>query len=254
MINTAINKIRISAVSYLNTYPYMYGIEKFNINKTCDISTDIPAICAQKLLENKADIGLIPTAVIPQLHNANIFNNYGLYSKNIVKTVLLISNTPLNKIKNVLLDAHSRTSVQLIKILAAEYWKIKPEWHYNIFNIEEKINKNTAALVIGDKAFDLSKKYEYTFDLAYEWYKYTNLPFVFACWVSNKQIPQEIIAQLTQSFDFGTQNIESCINYYKVKIPISNHTALSYLSDNIYYKLNEKTMQSIQLFLEKIKK
>ena len=55
-----VNKIRISAVSYTNTKPFLYGIQHTDIINKIDLSLDIPSDCAQKLIDDMVDIGLIP--------------------------------------------------------------------------------------------------------------------------------------------------------------------------------------------------
>ena len=51
------NKIKISAVSYTNTKPFIYGIERSEVKEQIDLSLDIPSDCAAKLIDNQVDIG-----------------------------------------------------------------------------------------------------------------------------------------------------------------------------------------------------
>ncbi|MBA3902015.1 MAG: ABC transporter substrate-binding protein, partial [Bacteroidetes bacterium] len=84
-------RIRISAVSYLNTKPFLYGIQNsdalthFNI----DLKTDLPSVCAEKLLANEADLGLVPVAIIPKLKEYHIISDYCIGAIGPVKTVML---------------------------------------------------------------------------------------------------------------------------------------------------------------------
>ena len=65
-------KIKISAVSYTNTLPFIYGLENSKIINHIELSKDIPSVCAKKLISNKVDIGLVPVAIIPKLNNYEI--------------------------------------------------------------------------------------------------------------------------------------------------------------------------------------
>ena len=60
-------KIRISAVRYANTYPFIYGLTESGFDKKAIIETDHPSACAAKLITGRADLGLIPVAAIPVL-------------------------------------------------------------------------------------------------------------------------------------------------------------------------------------------
>ena len=76
-------KIRISAVKYANTYPFIYGMTVTGFDKKVHLSTDHPAECSDKLIRYKVDIGLIPVAAIPMLKEYHIITNYclGAYGK-----------------------------------------------------------------------------------------------------------------------------------------------------------------------------
>jgi chorismate dehydratase len=115
--------VKISAVSYLNTLPFLYGIKNHPGLKNFIFEQDIPSMCAKKLITNKVDIALIPVAAIPQVKTPYFISNYCLGAVNKVRTVLLLSEVPLHEIKTVLLDYQSRTSVNLVKVLAKKHWK-----------------------------------------------------------------------------------------------------------------------------------
>ena len=122
-------KIKISAVSYLNTLPFIYGIENNALlMKQIDLQKDIPSSCADKLIHNKVDIGLIPVTEIGKLQESYIISNYCLGAVGKVDTVSLFSHIPIENVKTILLDYQSRTSVKLTKFLAKEYFKINPKY------------------------------------------------------------------------------------------------------------------------------
>ena len=69
-------KVKITAVSYLNTKPLLYGLLQSEVAKQIDLSLDIPAVCAQKLLNQEADLGLVPVAIIPELDTPHIISDF----------------------------------------------------------------------------------------------------------------------------------------------------------------------------------
>ncbi len=248
------NKMKISAVSYLNTYPFMYGIRNNEeLLQQIEITTDYPSICASKLVENKVDIGLVPIAVLPEIADYEIITDFCIAAYKSVKSVMLFSDVPLNKIDKIILDYQSRTSVNLAKILASEFWQISPEWERAEFGFEGKITGTTAAVVIGDKALNRLKIHKFEYDLAHEWYKFTDLPFVFATWTSNKKISSQFLSDFNKSLDFGVKNIHKTLDFYSEKIKNINFNTEKYLTKNIDYKLDEKKHKAIELFLQKLK-
>jgi chorismate dehydratase len=242
--------IRISAVSYLNTKPFLHGLEISPV-KDIALSLDIPSECARKLLEGEVDLGLIPVAVIPLLKEAHILPDYCIGADGEVDSVKLYSQVPLNEIKTILLDYQSRTSVTLVRVLANEHWKISPEWKKAESGYEEKISGTTAAVVIGDRTFKLNGTFNYEFDLAGEWKKMTGLPFVFACWVSNKKLETDFIASFCKAMEAGLQDIGTVINAESPKY--SPFDVEKYLTKSLNLRLDTRGEAAIDLFLNKMK-
>lgn len=70
-------KIKISAVSYTNTFPFIYGINQSpDLLEQIDLSLDIPAVCASKLIENNVDIGLVPVAALLEIPNYRLISDF----------------------------------------------------------------------------------------------------------------------------------------------------------------------------------
>ena len=121
-------KIRISAVKYANTYPFIFGLKDSGFDKKIILDTDHPAECAYKLITNRADIGLIPVAALPQLKEYHIISDYCIGSNGDVRTVMLLSNSRFEKISTIYLDYRSLTSVKLSRVLAKNFWKRDFVW------------------------------------------------------------------------------------------------------------------------------
>lgn len=244
------HKIKISAVSYSNTLPFIYGLEHSDIFSQIDLKLDIPSDCADKLLNEEVDIGLVPVAVIPKLKEHYVISDYCIGAKGKVNSVLLLSDVPLNEITEIHLDYQSRTSVDLLQILAKEYWGISPLFKKAKKGFEDNIEGTVAGLIIGDRTFNLKKEYNYQLDLAEEWFNYTGLPFVFACWVSNKQLPVEFIENFNQALSKGVNQIKKGAETWNSK-KISKEKLYDYLTNDIDYLLDKDKLKAIQLFHKK---
>ncbi len=246
---SVVDKIKISVVSYLNSKPFIYGLQNSELINDIDLQLDIPSVCAQKLIDGKVDIGLVPVAIIPKLNPHYIISDYCIGAEGKVASVMLYSNVALQEIKTILLDYQSKTSVALVKVLAKNYWKISPEWVKTETDFENTISGTTAAVIIGDRTFGLENKYAFAFDLAEEWQQFTQLPFVFACWVANKKLEDEFIKDFNTSLQFGLDNRDILIEELK-----ANKEYLTdirrYLYQNIQYDLSGDKKKAMNLFLE----
>jgi chorismate dehydratase len=246
-----VKKVRISAVSYINTLPFLYGIENSNIFEEIELTKDIPSICAKKLLQDEVDLGLVPVAVFPKLKEYHIISDYCIGSKGKVDSVALYSDVPLNEIKVIYLDYQSKTSINLVQLLAKEYWKINPDFSKTETGFENKIKDCNAGVIIGDRTFNLPRNYKYKYDLSEEWLKYTGLPFVFACWISNKKLSENFIINFNSALKKGVDNIKEVVVNYNKK-DISNEKLFNYLSNNISYVLDKNKQKALAEFLKYI--
>ena len=135
-----------------------------------------------------------------------------------------------------------------MKVLAQQYWKIEPEWINLKAGEAEKISGKGAIVAIGDKTFELVKRFPYVYDLAEEWIRFTSLPFVFAVWMANKSLPLEILQSLDNALAYGISHIPDALQYFTDKLPVGVD-CLAYLEDNISYQLDENKKAGLELFL-----
>ncbi len=243
--------VKISAVSYTNTIPFIYGINRFFTKEELELQLDIPAVCAEKVINKKVDIGLIPAAILKTLPGSRIVSGYCIGAEKKVDSVMLYSAVPLNEIKTILLDYQSRTSVELVKILCRELWKITPQFENTINGFENRINSTTAAVIIGDRTFFIRDKFPYSFDLAEGWQQLTGLPFVFACWTANTDLPETFLKKFDEALAFGVNHIADALK--NRTIDGLNHSEASfYLEKRISYPLDAAKKLALNLFLQKL--
>ena len=243
--------VRIAAVSYLNTLPFVYGLKQSQLVDTINLNLDYPAVCADKLVNDEVDLALVPIVVIPSLRESHIISNYCIGANGAVETVCLFSDVPISEIASIYLDYQSRTSVALLKILLEEYWSVDPELKDAELGFEENISGINAALVIGDRAFGLNRKHQYVYDLSAIWKEMTGFPFVFAAWVANKKLPQDFIVEFNRSLENGLSNIDEAFKkegegYLYCENP------KTYLNNRISYVLDAEKLAGMELFLKKI--
>ena len=243
---------KVSAVSYLNTLPFIYGLKTSELINSINLQLDYPAICADKLINSEVDIALVPVTVLPKLKHYNIISNYCIGADGAVDTVCLYSNVPISEIKEIALDYQSRTSVALLKVLLKEYWDLNTELIKAEVGFEDTINGENAALVIGDRAFDLNHKYKYVYDLSALWKEMTGLPFVFACWVAIKDLPNQFLSDFNAALQNGLNNIDKAILMAVDNYP-SRVSPEEYLNNKISYNFNKEKQKGMNLFLSKIR-
>ncbi len=243
------SRIKLSVVSYLNSKPFIHALSHELIRDEIDLALDNPSDCAAKLLDGRVDIGLVPVAIIPHLPSSRIVSDYCIAAEGQVGSVLLLSHAPLKKIKKIYLDYQSRSSVQLVRILAKKLWKIQPEFIEAMPGYEDLIREESAGVVIGDRALMAKSQFPYVYDLSEEWEKLTGLPFVFACWVANKIIRPDFLLKFNMALASLQENIPLVASLYHSSW-ISSDQAEKYLQENIHYKLDERKRAGMTLFIK----
>lgn len=241
-------KLKVTAVSYLNTKPLLYGLLKSGLSEEIDLQLDIPSDCARKLASGEVDMGLVPVAVIPELETPHIISDYCIGTVGTVKTVCIFSEVPLEEMTHLYLDYHSRTSVELVQILLKNHWHLSPALLPATPGFEEKIGGTTGAVVIGDRAIGLEEKFSYVYDLGEAWMAYSGLPFVFAAWVSNRPLPQDFVARFNDALRMGVELIPQLM--FLMPTPKPGFDLQKYFTENISYELDAPKRKALKIFLK----
>jgi chorismate dehydratase len=240
-------KLKLTAVSYLNTKPFLYGILSKKLDEKVDMELDIPSVCAAKLASGAADLGLVPVAIIPEIPGARLISDFCIGAVGAVKTVCVFGERPIGELTHIYLDYHSRTSVELVKILLKDYWKVSPQLIPAEPGFEKQIGGTRGALIIGDRAIGLEEIYPYAYDLAEAWQDHTGLPFVFAAWVSNKPLDPDFLEEFNEALRLGIASIPQLI--YLIPPPHPNFDLKTYFTRYISYPLDAEKRKGMELFL-----
>jgi chorismate dehydratase len=254
-------RFRISAISYLNTAPLMWDLEHGHptsprTRSAFDISYTIPSRCAANLREGSADIGIIPAAAYTSIPDLVIVPGVAIASRRAVRSILLVSKVPLEKIETVALDTSSMTSVALTKVLFAKWWGGGRRFSAMAPDIEQMLEMHDAGLVIGDPALKVDRSRYLTYDLAEEWIRLTGKPFVFAFWAVRqsacKDAPGDLdlAAVFQESRDHGLlpESLQGIARDWAPRLGLSLEEVKSYLTENIHYSLDPDCLEGLQLF------
>ena len=249
-------RLRISAISYLNTAPLMWDFEHGDVGSAFDISYTVPSRCAADLAAGSADIGIIPAAAYASIPGLAILPGVAIASKRPVRSILLVSKVPLEQIRSVALDTSSLTSVALTKVLLAKWWGAGRTFTSMAPDIDKMMEAHDAGLVIGDPALKVDRSRYLTYDLAEEWIRLTGKPFVFAFWAVRQSALQDTPAALDlagvfqESRDHGLQpaNLDRIASDWAPRLGLSESEIRTYLTENIYYDLDPACLSGLQLF------
>jgi chorismate dehydratase len=241
-------KIRVGAVSYLNTKPLLYGILHSSVIDQIELKIDYPAKIGEMLLSDEIDLGLVPISIIPQMPEYYVNTRYCIGSDGAVASVCLFSDVPMEKIDRILLDYQSKTSGELTRILLRDYWKIQPELVNTKEDFRSEIKGTTAGLLIGDRALEQRRFSPFIYDLGEGWKNFTGLPFVFAAWISNKPLVGSFVEFFEKANAYGIHNLQAVLDEWKYDF----FDLRQYYTRYISYILDPAKKEGLRVFLEKI--
>jgi chorismate dehydratase len=175
------DKIRIGAVTYLNSKPLVYELE--SLAPQADLILDYPSRLADQLAAGQLDVALIPVIEYFRARDYRLVPNIAIASQGPVLSVTLFSRCAWTEIRRVALDEGSRTSAALAQVLLRKKYAIAPEiCPLPLDQHAENVDAD-AVLLIGDRAMHACLPgFRFAFDLGQEWHDWTGLPFVYAAW------------------------------------------------------------------------
>jgi chorismate dehydratase len=249
-------RLRISAISYLNTAPLMWDFEHGDTGKKFDISYTVPSSCARALAEGTADIGIIPAAAYTQIPGLLVLPDVAIASQRAVRSILLVSNVPIEKVRTVALDTSSMTSVALTKVVFEKWLGGGRTFSPMEPDVEQMLAAYDAGLLIGDPALQIDRKRYHTLDLAEEWIRHTGKPFVFAFWaVRGEALRQadpalDLTGVFRDSRDHGLEagSLGEIAREWAPRLGLSEDDIRSYLTENIHYQLDSGCVEGLRLF------
>ena len=254
------SRLRVGAVSFLNTKPLIYPLLNKEIQTDIALSVDVPSRVAALLSEDELDVGLIPIIEYfrakPSGTDYCVLPDISIASHGSVKNIQLFSRVPIQEIRRIALDTSSRTSVALLKILLAEKYGVSPAFTTcapTVIPSTALQNRQyppfEAVLLIGDPALRHLGSTEYSVDLGEAWYKLTGLPFVYACWVAREKARLGDLTQvLFESKERGVVQIPEIARVEAQKLGLPETLCLDYLQNRIKYDLDESAIAGIELF------
>ncbi|HLZ52310.1 MAG TPA: menaquinone biosynthesis protein [Candidatus Acidoferrum sp.] len=270
-------KLRISIVQYLNTAPLVWGFTHGPLAGKYDLSFTVPSQCAEALRSGAADIAIIPAIEYQRIPGLVVLPDLAIASRNQVRSLLIVAKKPIEQVRSIALDRSSRSTQALTRILAAEHWKIDPEFSEEEPDLQRMLEKTDAALLIGDPALRISIAIEkksviapegraicqaaslgiigpeifHVYDVVGEWRKLTGLPAVMAFWAARPEIvTPEVLADFQASRKFGMTQIAAIALDAARELELPQPALESYLRQNIDFSLGEENRRGLEKYFQ----
>jgi chorismate dehydratase len=276
-----LQKLRISIVQYLNTAPLVWGFTNGPLTGKYDLSFTVPSQCAEALRAGTADIAIIPAIEYQRIPGLVVLPDLAIASQNRVRSLLVIAKKPIEQVRSIALDRSSRSTQALTRILAAEHWKIDPEFFESAPDLRAMLETADAAMLIGDPALRISIAIEkkstvsaqgrtvcqaatlgiqgaeifHIYDVVGEWRRFSSLPAVMAVWAARPEVATpEVLADFSASRDFGLSQIAAICAEAARELELPQQALESYLRHNIDFSLGEENRRGLERYFHEAAK
>lgn len=244
--------VRIGAVSYLNTKPLIFGLEKA-LGVGDILSLELPSRLAADLASGTIDIGLIPVIEFFQHSEFAIVSDAVIACRGPVWSVRIFFRCDPSQVKTLALDEGSRTSVALSKVLFHSRYGFVPETIPLAMTDDPRAVQADAVLVIGDRAMhpeSFRPAFQSDWDLGQAWFEETGLPFVFAMWVARSEVfaTERWRSTLESTRDEGLQHIREISMKASERYALTPEQCEDYLTNYIRFFLRSEERAGLAEF------
>jgi len=237
-------KLRIAGVSYLNAAPLLYGLDR---DPNVDLFLGPPAEVTRRLAEREADVALLPVASAATLGGLELLD-LGIVAHGAVRSVVVVGERPIESLDTLAIDASSRTSVVLARLLFGK--KVRTMARSPADAIAS-VRGSVGALVIGDPAIDLAERFPHSLDLGEAWRARTGLPFVFAAWAARPGVLDDRVrARLRRAAEEGRAARDAIADEYARVRGQDPARFRSYLRDAIAHELGPEEKRGMTRFFD----
>lgn len=223
--------LKIGCISYINTLPLFGGIINGAVPIDAELVYGTPKELNNKLLNGEIDCSLISSVTyLRNKGSLKLLPSFGLAARGAVHSVLLYTKEHPTSLegKGIILSDESETSIELLKLLCREVWKVTPHFGFG----------DDAFLIIGDKALTRCFPGYTAIDLSQKWFELTSTSFPFAVMAAKSSLPShhcEIIEnQLHKSYEWGLANPDIIMKRAIERLFLSQKLLQEYYHSLIY--------------------
>lgn len=264
----------VARVPYLNSVPFFRGLawkERYGLIDC------VPRELGQKAASGTVAAGLLPVADYLRLQDAfERLGHFGIAVRGRAQSVLLFSRLPIRQLDGatIAVTEETSTSAVLLRLILEEHHHLSPaaydrvrapgasrvdEGSAETREREAQRGQHPAAdalLLIGDEALRFRRtntQYPFEVDLAFEWWLWQHLPFVFAVWAIRKNADEkdkkQIEAGLARSLTMNLKDVEAIARDYEQPLGTPAKDLKLYL-ENFVYRLGPSEEEGIKVFKE----
>ncbi len=228
-----------------------------SVGERYELEDLVPRQLAEKAAAGEILAGPLPLNEYLRLQDRfERLGHFGIAVRGRVRSAMLFSLKPVRQLDGAMIAVTQETSTTacLLRLLLEQRYKVVPAEYRR-----GQVLDADALLLIGDEALQFqqtNQRYPFEVDLAFEWWLWQHLPFVFAVWAVRKDAsPQEkkqIEASLARALAANTGQWATIAQEYAQTFGLPAEELETYLS-NFVYRLGQFEEEGIKRFEELVR-
>jgi predicted solute-binding protein len=262
--------LRLATGPFLESLPLVDSLKALPPTEVV-LSFGLPSQLAELLHADEVDVALLPVVEMFRGFGRGFIPGIAIAARGPADSVKLCTRKAPAALEHVVVDHAAVTSVALLRVLLAELYDVRPDFHAVRPSTGDLLQTGDAALVVGDHCFEIEKKWlsegaddVQRIDLVDLWVKMTGLPFVFSVWTLGRDYTQRATAQeqkelfrfLSRARDHGLARREVIAEREAARgrLGPGGHATVEsihrYLTRSLQYELGEQEMTGLRRFYE----
>ena len=240
---------RVARVPYLNSAPFYRGLSLGDRHALTDC---VPRELGERAARGELDAGLLPLADLFRLHGRfERLGPFGIAVRGRARSVMLFARRPIRQLDGAVVAVTEETSTTAVLL------RLMLEIRYHVVPSAYARGRNPdadALLLIGDEALRFqqdNRQYPFEIDVAFEWWLWQHLPFVFAVWAIRKDAASEekkrLELALSGALGRNAGQLEAIAQEHAADFGLPAEELQRYLAAFIY-RLSKPEEEAIQQF------
>ncbi len=252
-------RMRIGKIDFTNVWPVFFHFPLERFGSQIEIVEQVPTQLNGEMAAGRIDLGPISSFAYGQSHEDYVlYPDLSVSAFGKVHSILLFCKKPLDAVANgkIALPTTSATSVNLLKIIMHKFYRGNPEYSYASPTLNDMIEKNDAALLIGDDAIraDWENDRYTVIDLGQEWEKWTGKWMSFAVWAVRRDTAERdpsMVDRVYRAFQdskaIGLEHRDSMIEAARARVGGTKAYWLRYFS-NLCSEFGQEQQEGLKLY------
>ena len=242
---------RIAKLPYLNSVPFFRGLA---LEEGHELTECVPRQLGMQARAGSVDAGLLSVVDYLQLQDRfERLGHFGIAVRGQAHSVFLFSRKPIRQLEGATITVTEETSTTacLLRLILEQRYEVLPAAYQRGHHTDAD-----ALLLIGDEALrfrQANRWYPFEIDVAFEWWLWQHVPFVFAVWAIRRDLEvrekKVLEVSLARTLADNLAHLDALGATYAATYEMPAEAVRTYLA-NFIYRLGHAEEDGIRRFQE----